>query len=594
MSGSSEVAAPACSSSPLILKDVLASSLTWLCVFIVGLTLLAGRYDWSLETAPYAWKGYLSSAYMLVATLPALYYLLVLFEWNRRWRLAATAALTLLLTLPYRWLGLNSLYYNRNRPAFWPGAAMPKLPWGSNWFPQCLNHLRSSPREGLLFGSLVLAGFLIAWIYWHSNGKTRCEASGGRGRTTLFWLGLYLFILFETWLHLGARSPYLYICTYEQPAQTNYLYAVYLSPDGLNPVNGDYFIFRELEEYFEGRPQAMNGMQIRRSYEAYLSSQISYFFNPYYVYLGINVALWFLACLCAYRYACPDWGRRTAIFFAFLAGCGPGFIMYAGQPMFYVTGYALNMMLLWLYERMILTAPPRALGRFALYGLVLGIGSMVYDLFPMYLVLILYAWHRRSSVACLLASIALSLTVYFGFLELQQHWLKLAVSDANSKYLTIALQNFIALIAAGDVATLYERLAGMLGNFITNLSYAFFFFPLMLALLGLVFNSGAEKTKRALVPLMGALALNCYLWMGGDYLLARMPRFMFIAYPCVYLLAASFVDRASTEIHRRWPVLPAGGLAALMLAPALILSNIDIFGYPQMYYWFYYVRGGFW
>ena len=570
-----------------VLKHVCA----WLGIFSAALLLLSGRYDWSADAVEYSLKGYLSSAYLLVLTLPATYYLLRYFRVSQAWSCLATATGAVILSLPYRWLSLHQLFYNRNRVAFWPRNIVPALPWSSNWFPQNLHHLRSSPREGLIFLLLTLLGGCVALACWRCREKSGPVAQSRKNIG--FWLAIYLLILFQTWLHLGTRSPYLYITAYEQPPAVNNMYTLYLSPEGLHPVNGDYPVFRELEEYFWGRPQPINGMLIRRSYESYLSSQFSYFINPYYVYLGFNVLFWFAACFCAYLFAAPTWGTLVAAIFTLFVAASPGFIMYAGQPMSYTAGYACVMILLYLYERMLGGAAMPLISSCLLYGLILGLGSMVYDMFPLYLVLLLYSWHCGRLNTRHFMSLAFAIAIFLVFVLIQQKVLGLTVSEANSKYLTNSFQTLWALMASGNIMQLLNLICGALGNFVDNMLHAFFVLPALMALASMFCRSDPLKVNRAILLGFGALAVSGFFYLGQAAPLTYMPRFVFIAYPCVYLLAALWIVWLADHAALRWPRLPRHLVPVLAVAPVMFLSNMDVFGFPQLYYWFYYIRDGF-
>jgi hypothetical protein len=82
----------------------------------------------------------------------------------------------------------------------------------------------------------------------------------------------------------------------------------------------------------------------------------------------------------------------------------------------------------------------------------------------------------------------------------------------------------------------------------------------------------------------------------GIFYLAALPRFAYIAYPGIYLLAAI----ALAELHSAVGLVAGKWLAPsvvsaipwLVIALAFALSNLDVFGHPQMYYLFYYPEGG--
>jgi len=579
----------------------LRAGLLWLAVLAAALVLLSGRYDWSAGVREYSWHAYASSAYMLVITLPVLYYLLAFFTQRRLLAALVTAAAALAASLPYRWLGLERFYYCRNHPAFWPNAD-PGSPPATDWLPGSLRDLHAMPHEGLIFALLVAAGVGVALVYWR-RGRAAERLSGASPQTPIwFWLGIYLLIVLQTWLHLGLRSPYVYLTHYEKPLSENYWYVSYLFPGGMGASNADYVVFRDLEEYFMGIPRELNNMLMRRSYVMYVSSQFSYFHNPFYFYLGLNVALWFGACCCGYHYARPLFNERIARYFAFLIGCGPGFIMYAAQPMNYVAGLAAVIILLFLLERLIVCrpdtqagtpAPPAAARNCLLYGGALGIASMVYDLFPLYPLLLIYVWYRRAPVRWLCVSLAVALAMYFGFLILQTRVLGVAIVEYNAAYIGGSFDNICHLFQTARRSVWYSTLLGFLANYVSHLGYAFFAVPLFLAVLGALFGANRQHVRLALLLAFPSFGAAAFLYFGGSYL-ATMPRFVYIAYPSIYLLAAVFIDelRAYAQAHAPW--LPAQVAPALLLAPVFALNNVDVFGYPQMYYWFYQVRAGQW
>jgi hypothetical protein len=80
---------------------------------------------------------------------------------------------------------------------------------------------------------------------------------------------------------------------------------------------------------------------------------------------------------------------------------------------------------------------------------------------------------------------------------------------------------------------------------------------------------------------------------GGTYI-AAFSRFVYIAYPCVYILAAIALDKLASitggKFHRWLAVSgPVVGLALFF-----ILNNIDVFGYPSLYYHFYHSAAAPW
>jgi len=69
-----------------------------------ALFILSGRYSWEPSSLPYSRRGFLDSAYMLVFTLPTVYYLLRKFVRVRFVPEVLVLILAIILVLPYHWL----------------------------------------------------------------------------------------------------------------------------------------------------------------------------------------------------------------------------------------------------------------------------------------------------------------------------------------------------------------------------------------------------------------------------------------------------------------------------------------------------------
>jgi hypothetical protein len=390
--------------------------ITWLGLLALALVLLWGRYDWSEEARPYSWRGYLSSAYMLVLTLPTLYYLVRFYHPGRWLAVGLTGGVAVVLTLPYRWLGLDPGYRD-------PEALLTRsiVNVASNeQVHEAMATWWSMPFEVPFFMALVGLGVFTAGIYMWRSSREHLDLAQPLRKAAL-WLGLYAMILLQTWLHLGMRSPLNYLANSQYIGQPEKWWVVCLFPPHQGIVCWDYPNRRELERHFMGVPREINPDYTRRSYLFYLSSQLTYFFNPYYVFLILNIGLWLLACFCAYRLASWWWSAEVGAYCAFLVGTASGFIVFVADVASYLAGYALYMILLWVFESLIVRNENRGLGHWLLFGSILAVCSLVYDLFPLYIFFLGYAYLRRLPLRWLFLSLVLSLCVYAGYLVLQRH-----------------------------------------------------------------------------------------------------------------------------------------------------------------------------
>ena len=232
----------------------------WPLWLLWGLILLAGRYDWSEPNAP-SWRGYLCSAFFLSLLMPLLSSALTRFE--RRWQtktvvLAVTATL---LTLPYRWLGLDGAYYYLNTRSWFDWKTSPYAPY-ILWLPEAIWDAPQIPGELVFFR-----------VGHGSRGRVAllCTQPQSIGRplsrpAVILKTAMLLLIVAETWMHVSMRSPYTYVPHFERSAKANYWYHSYLFSDGRGAVNADYFVFRALEDVFLGTKEPPNGMLIRRPF----------------------------------------------------------------------------------------------------------------------------------------------------------------------------------------------------------------------------------------------------------------------------------------------------------------------------------------
>jgi hypothetical protein len=561
----------------------------WAAVLGLGLVVLSGRYDWSSAVYAYSLRGYLSSAYMFVVFLPTLYYTLDRFIPQRRVVLGVTGVMAVLLTLPYRWLSLDRFYYYANRRQ-WYNLGEPGIPPPEpDWFPEALRRLPAIPHEGLLFGGLFATGVIVAAICW-KYGQHSWKVP--RNRRVLVFFAIYCLILVQTWLHLSLRSPYTYIPHFERSPETGYWYHVYMFPDQKGAVNADLFVFMTLEDNFIGATRPINTMLIRRSFPFYLSSQISYFVNTFYVFIVFNVAVWFLSVLCCYLFVKGIWGENVAIFASIMTASGTGFIMFVGQPMNYHTGYAIIFVLIYLFQR-VLVESDRSLHSTLLIGAILGLSLLIYDLFPFLVFFIGYGIMRRVSVKCLALSNVISIIIYFGFLFVYFDVLKQNYNDTNAKQATESIDNIIGLLRNSSLDYWYIMTFRFLELYWGHLCKSFFILPILSSLAGLFFLRHREDIIFILLLLIPSILTLAVLHFGGQSI-ANLPRFMYIAYPAVYILSAIALDRfGSIQIRS------ARGRLILLIPWTfifllIIFNNIDIFGFPSLYYHFYWNIGHDW
>lgn len=563
------------------------SNTAWPLYLLLGLALLPGRYDWSLQTRSASWRGFLCSAFFFCLLVPLISEALARSQTRLVLRNTLLAGVTLLFCLPYRWLRLNRWFYYRDEPLWvdWKRLSMPpKLVW----FPQAFWEPPQIPHDLLFFAFLALMLLSGGGLYV----KVRRRGGNPLARSNLaLGASVILLILVETCMHLSMHSPYTYICHFERPPTANYWYEFLLFPNGQGAVNADYFVFAALEQVFMGTPQVFDGMLIRRPFPFYLSSQFTYFFNAYYVMLCFNVAVWILAVFAIYEFVAAHFDRRTAVIAALLTASGPGFIMYVAQPQTYLWGYCGVAFVIWAHWR-ICGTPNAKLRDYVLFGGVLSLALLTYDLFTVLLYLAGYELLFKRSLRRIVISAALAIAIYIAFGLLTSPMTSFLHDDSNTKYIGTSITSAIAALRSNPVTLKnYILYGGLLSNYVWNLGNSMFVFPLLVAIVGLFCLSSSLKLKLIGLLFLPSFAGAAFLFFGQTYL-ATLPRFAFTAYPAVYILCAVAlwtVARmvSSRLVWSRWKYA-AVSIAFCGVAANIALVNADVFGRPWLYYLFYY------
>lgn len=557
----------------------------WLFSLALALILLIGRFNWTSHLD--AVRGYSTSVFMLIFFLYSAYYLLrELCPGFPKLALGVTIFLGVLHTLPYHWLGLERFFYkvpDIRMTGFHNNYSMDHF-----WFPQGLLHpVASMPHECGFFVTLALLGIIIAGICY-----SRLSAGDPRRYRVFLWLGIYLLILVSAWMHLSFRSPYTYTTHYEEAPKNQKWYVNYLFPNQQGAVNADYPIFRELDELFMGHPVPTILYLLRRSFIHYVTGQWSYFISPFYVFLVFNIGFWLAACACMYGYARSFFSREVAWYATFLTACGSGFIYFVGQPMSYLPGYACVIVLLYLFERFFVQT--RATWhKFILFGCIAGLLSMVYDILPWYVFYVAYAIIRRVSLKGTILSLAIAVLIYAAFIYMMTKKLGFQATDDNTKFISQAAANLIALLKNRNFNQFYILSLSFFRKFLGHIANATLFVPAVLAIVG-TFTLRQRKFAFAgmlllIPPMMGIAFLHF-----GNVWIADLPRLAYVVYPCIYLLAANALMEIRTVLARlKYPKIGIISVASLLLI-SLVSTNIDVFGHPVIYIMFYFQECGPW
>jgi hypothetical protein len=579
--------------------------MVWVVTLACLLILLIGRYSWDRDRRAVSMEGYLASAWMLVLLLPAVFYTARRLAGYRA-AMGIATAFAVVCALPYRWLGFA-------RMSFWsdifyysdwttdPNAPTPSIAW----FPAAFRQGAVIPHEALVFGLLLAAG--AATLLWASRGILnrrwfREHPAWGIGAVAL------VVILLETWLHLSMLAPYSIGQHFAErtPEQKAWIvpsssgkpevridefpkphgwWHVYLFPDYRGAVNRDYGWFRAGEEMFQGVPPDKTSPIMRRALIPYFSSQFVCFFNPYYVCMFINTACWVAAVVAGYGLARRWTDGRTAAIFAMFIATGSGFIYFVNQPMPYLGGYAAEIVLLYLFE--ILIVGKQGWGNVWLFGLLYGLGLLTTDLLPLAPLFLIYAWARRMSLWRSVASIVIACCVFVSTLAFLAYVARVPYVLGNIDLLTHPTTSLSQM----NLDRVYLLCLELFNRFSMDLFHAFLILPIFPALVALGFLREKKLGLIAVALMLPAFLTIAYFEFSGfmflKWPLAALPRFAYVAYPAIYLLAAMGLVEGGARVFRNYPRI-GRSIPWVFLLMVFALNNLDVFGVPATYYDFYF------
>ena len=553
----------------------------WPPVLVVALVLLYARYDWNLADGRFAERGFALSAYLLVILLPTCFYLARLILHSTVVAAGLTAFVFVATTLPYELLGLDEIYYYRVRPrVFGIDGFTPSL----EFLPE--GTLRAFPYDWLFMPLLFAAGVAGIWGVWWLRRRAGVAAS--RRLPALLTIA-FAVICLQAFMHSSMRAPYTYLAYFQRAEAEQHWYHVYHFTDGSGATQGDQFAFSTLEDYFQGAARDGDNQLIRRPFSFYLASQASYFVNSFYVWLALNCLFWLAAVVATGRLVAQLATERAGLIAGALTTVGPGFVAFAATPAMYLQNYAAVVVALALFQDLVVRPAGRDLAKIALFTGALTLCALVYDLAPLFLVLLAYGLSRRVRAWPLLASLGAAFVATRGFPFVVTDVLDIDIVPTNEAQLSLGLDRFWDFLFHPSLPEWYDAIVTIVPSYLRLLSQAFFALPLALAALGL-----AKLRDRSLWVLVGGLFLMglavVAVFQIAVFETGYLPRLTYTVFPAVYLLAALALDSASRVRGRRDAPLRlriwnGARVAApwVVVGTMAVLANVDLFGYPTLY-----------
>jgi hypothetical protein len=552
--------------------------LTWAVVLGTGIVLLYGRFDWRPSHYVNSKTAFVLSVYLFVITVPLVYYVTRALVRSRRIAVGLTAVVWLIFSLPYRWLGLDRWFYYAHRPYFYTRAQVHITPT-TTFLPSGLDH-SDFPYEAGFFVGLAVVAIAIATVRWW-----RGRATSSSRHNALIALAVIAFcaILAQTFLHTSMRSPYTYVPHYQQPAAAKFWYQDYMFANGTGAVDADQFADTAIEQYFHAVDRTGKNELIRRPYAGYVAAQFSYFVNNYYISLLINIGCWFVAVVCGYLLALRLTEKRIALIFAALIATGTGFILFVATPASYLMSYTLVIVVLYLFERLVVDAPG-SFWRYLVFGLVLGLSSLVYDFWMLYPVLLAYGYVRKVRLRFLLCSLACALAVYGGFLFAHNVILGLRIDPTNSNQVNQASNGVIHVLTHPSPNLWYEKLLDVATTYPAQLAEIFFVIPVGLAFIGALWLRDRTIAVLSVAFVAVTLGTLAFIRIGGQQALGNIPRIVYPAYPAIYLLAAIALVRIGDLRGPNGLTMLARWAPWFLIGLIIVVNNVDAFGFPALYY----------
>lgn len=538
-------------------------------VIALGAILLFFRFDWGDSARSFSIRSYLVSLFLFLIVVPVFSACLKKLKFPRKPTNLLTAVLALVLSFPTHLFGLKIYFYDlilRN-----VGGVIPPDP---DWFPRAFANLPAFPGEAFLYLAFIAMAFGTFFLLAKHFSDLK--------RYRWIFLAVVSLIAIQTWLHSSLRSPYVYVTHYESPVSEKYWYLTFLYPDLKGGVNGDYHHFRTSEELFFGANKPLAPF-VTRAFPAYLASQLTAYANPFPVWLLQNMIFWLFAAIALYALARSWFSEEVALFSGALMMSSQAIILYVAQPMVYATALCMLAITLVFWNSWVQTKSRAEL--FASIGLLF-LFFLSYESHPWVIGFFVLAWvsgWNRKRTAIVLAG---ALLMYFGFLELCRHLPELAIGNTQASNDGNPIHNIIRLIKTGNPFRILIQCLKSLRGFGRCLVHNFQW-VLIPALAGMYWMRGRQR-KQMLALLVAPLLTYSYFELGEHGYYIKFPRLVMFAYPAIFMLAGYALARMWKTVRGRW-------VAGSFVVFNFIYLNIDVWGFPWIYFlWFFRHAGHSW
>ena len=345
------------------------------------------------------------------------------------------------------------------------------------------------------------------------------------------------------------------------------------------PVNRDAVHFSSLAGFLRDEaavpvPPADN-VYVRFAAYPLLGSVLAPLVGSYVGFVAINVLFWAGASVATYALALSRLRSSIgALLAAVLVASAPAFAALAGQPLPYVTSYSLFALGLWLFDHVRLFERNTS-SRVALAGGVLaGLSFLVYDLYMLPAFVVVYGLLRRmplTNLAVVLIAMLLPRLAWSGYWQLAQ----LPSYSHNESHPAEALAAWLQLLGSGSVLGIARQTAALAIHGVLNVGAAFLFWPIALAAYELWHQRRSSQLAWYISVLVAGFVPAAFMLSTWPHI----PRWYAYGFPAVYILAAGAALRIAASLSPRRSTQTV--LAVALVAPALVLANLDVVGYTK-------------
>ncbi len=419
------------------------------------------------------------------------------------------------------------------------------------------------------------------------------------------FFALFCLIVFQTVIHLGARSPHYYcslpiyrgIQLPNNPGAGGTIGYFGVVDERVVPWEGTHFaalsyllegkeIFvagkesDNINEYLYPLEPAIPSMIMRivvRSPYSFFVAVLEPFFGLYIGGVLISVIAWFGAAYLTYLTALElKLDVLEAIFSAFLVGTGPGFINLVGDLQPHCLQFLFVALIIFLSCRWKIFYPQTRLSHLVIFALVMGISFLVYKAFIFFVFFIVLGSLSRIQFWKIILICLTSIGVYFLWDILMNCSIKISYGNITSakESTTYAKDYWQGILNNCSIDELTSGLLIMTYCTVSSTFFSVLIVPAVFAFFG--YNISGEHRG-----LINAYLLAVFLFMPVWLTAQTAPRYLFCVYPVLYILASSGIFYFGSWVSDwrffcgKYSLCIKYGVIVLTFLVIFVISNAD-------------------